>query len=128
MRYPALLDGKKGAYGIVFPDLPGCHAMGATIDNAIANAQEAIADWMDAAEARGRTFAMPSAPEDISVPQGTTLLPVLLVRPRRTEVKRVNLYLDAAIAETIVEEAKRLRISRKDYVEHAIRTAARTGA
>ena len=23
MRYPALIDGKDGAYGVVFPDLPG---------------------------------------------------------------------------------------------------------
>jgi hypothetical protein len=28
-RYVALIDGKPGAYGITFPDLPGCTAVGA---------------------------------------------------------------------------------------------------
>ena len=32
MRYIALIDGKKGAYGVTFPDVDGCTAMGATID------------------------------------------------------------------------------------------------
>ena len=38
MRYPALIDGEAGAYGVVFPDLPGCVAMGSTIDEALGNA------------------------------------------------------------------------------------------
>src|ERR1700678_2270999 len=36
--YTALIDGEAGAYGVYFPDLPGCTAMGATLDDAIANA------------------------------------------------------------------------------------------
>ena len=28
-RYPALIDGEKGTYGVTFPDLPGIVAMGA---------------------------------------------------------------------------------------------------
>ena len=33
-RYPALIDGETGAYGVTFPDLPGVVAMGATLDEA----------------------------------------------------------------------------------------------
>jgi predicted RNase H-like HicB family nuclease len=33
-RYAALIDGKRGAYGVTFPDLPGCTAMGRTLDEA----------------------------------------------------------------------------------------------
>ena len=29
-RYPALIDGDEGAYGVVFPDIPGVGAMGHT--------------------------------------------------------------------------------------------------
>jgi predicted RNase H-like HicB family nuclease len=46
-RYVALIDGKAGAYGVVFPDLPGCTAMGKTVDQAIANAAEALRDWIE---------------------------------------------------------------------------------
>jgi predicted RNase H-like HicB family nuclease len=41
-QYFALIDGKAGAYGVVFPDLPGCTAMGKTIDVALANAADAL--------------------------------------------------------------------------------------
>jgi len=37
MRYVALVDGKKGAYGVVVPDLPGCTSAGKTIDAAYHN-------------------------------------------------------------------------------------------
>jgi len=42
VRYPALIDGEKGAYGVSFPDLPGIVAMGDTIDEALMNAEEAL--------------------------------------------------------------------------------------
>ena len=127
MRYPALLDGKKGAYGIVFPDLPGCHAMGSTIDEAIQHAQDAMADWIDAAAARGIVVSKASALEDVAVPEGSTLLSILLIPTHRTGTKRLNLYLDVAVADTIDAEAERLGIRRKDYVERAVRTLARMG-
>ena len=41
VRYPALINGEKGAYGVSFPDLPGIVAMGDTIDEALMNAEEA---------------------------------------------------------------------------------------
>ena len=50
-RYVALLDGVEGAYGIVFPDLPGCTAAGETIADAVTDAIEAVREWiLDARE------------------------------------------------------------------------------
>ena len=49
-RYPALIDGKKGAYGVTFPDLPGIVAMGSTIEEAMRHAEEVLRDY--AIEAR----------------------------------------------------------------------------
>ena len=43
MRYVALVDGKKGAYGVVVPDLPGCTSAGKTIDAAYHNESRARA-------------------------------------------------------------------------------------
>ena len=37
MRYPALIDGERGANGIVFPDIDGIAAMGETLDEVILN-------------------------------------------------------------------------------------------
>ena len=38
IRYPALIDGDEGAYGVVFPDIPGVGAMGHTVDEALGHA------------------------------------------------------------------------------------------
>ena len=45
VQYPALIDGKKGAYGVTFPDLPGIVAPGKTIDEAMLNAEKALRDY-----------------------------------------------------------------------------------
>ena len=40
-RYGVLIDGRRGGYGVVFPDLPGCTAMGRTLDEALRHDMEA---------------------------------------------------------------------------------------
>ena len=53
-RYPAVIDGERGAYGVVIPDMPGaCCAMGDTVDEALANAEDVLADFVDLLEADG---------------------------------------------------------------------------
>ena len=47
--FTALIDGRTGAYGVYFPDLPGCTAMGATLEEAVVNAMIA-ADTMVGAD------------------------------------------------------------------------------
>ena len=34
-RYPAPINGERGAYGVMFPDLPGIVAMGNSVDDAL---------------------------------------------------------------------------------------------
>ena len=48
-RYPGLVeyDAKVGAYGVVFPDLPGCCAMGETLEELYENAGEALRDFVE---------------------------------------------------------------------------------
>ena len=78
MRYPALIDGQTGGYGVAFPDLPGCVAMGSTVDEAIENAEDALRDWIDSMKDAGHPVAAPSVLETISVPQGSALTLVTL--------------------------------------------------
>ena len=55
MRYPIAIEpgDARHAYGVVVPDLPGCFSAGDTLDEAIANAPEAIALWLEDRVARG---------------------------------------------------------------------------
>jgi predicted RNase H-like HicB family nuclease len=64
-RYIALVDGKAGAYGVVFPELDGCVAMGATVDEALANATEALRDWIEVTEEHGERVASPQPLEKL---------------------------------------------------------------
>ena len=128
MRYPALIDGEAGSYGVVFPDLPGCVAMGSTIDEAILHAEEAMRDWIDDMEERGQPIAEPTPLEILEVPNDCVLASVLWVRSGRQESSvRMNLVLDAGVAEAINAEAERRQMSRKDYLEWMVRVVAQTG-
>ena len=53
-RYGVLIDGRSGGYGVVFPDLPGCTAMGRTLDEALQHAMEAASEWAQASLSRAR--------------------------------------------------------------------------
>lgn len=46
--YLALVEGDDGAWNVSVPDLPGVHATGETVDQAIANTVEAVGEWMAA--------------------------------------------------------------------------------
>ena len=73
MKYPVLIDGEAGAYGAVFPDLPGCVAMGDTLDEVVRNAEDAMRDWIASMEANGQRAPEPSPLSTITIPEGNTL-------------------------------------------------------
>ena len=55
-KYPAIIDGELGAYGVVIPDMPGvCGAMGATVDEVLVHAEEALSEFVEMLEADGKT-------------------------------------------------------------------------
>ena len=68
--YPALIDGEEGAYGVMFPDLPGIVAMGSTIDEAITHAGEALRDCAIEVSNDGSVPRAPTAVENLEVPLG----------------------------------------------------------
>ncbi len=49
MRYVVAIEkgGKKHAYGVAVPDIPGCFSAGDTLDEALVNAKEAILLHLD---------------------------------------------------------------------------------
>jgi predicted RNase H-like HicB family nuclease len=63
--YGAIVDGKRGSYGVVIPDLPGCTAMGKTVDEALANAASAARAWAEVARADGAAIPHPRPLEEL---------------------------------------------------------------
>ena len=85
MEYPAFIDGEDGAYGVVFPDIPGIAAMGHTIDEALRNAEDVLQDYAIEAEIDGEELVLPSPVQSVKVPVGSCIVSVSLVR-REAEV------------------------------------------
>jgi predicted RNase H-like HicB family nuclease len=131
-RYLALVDGEAGAYGVIFPDLPGCNAMGDTLDEALANAALSLRDYVADALEHGEPVAPPRALEDLrrdaevveALASGSSLANVALVMETGRAVK-ANLSLDEGVLSAIDQEAKRRKLTRSAFVELMARRVLR---
>ena len=119
------------AYGVYFPDLPGCTAMGATLEEAVVNAAEAMRDWVDVTIERGGAIPEPRPIEallaDTEVHEDTAagralLRSVPLVRHSGRPAK-ANLSIDSGILAAIDAEAKRRKLTRSAFIELMARHA-----
>lgn len=127
-RYIALIDGKAGAYGVVVPDLPGCTSGGATFDDALRNAVEAVRLWAEDARADGETLPPARSIEALrkdrdvaaALAKGAALavVPVILDAGRPA---RANLSVDAGLLEAIDEAAEAHGLTRSAFIASAAR-------
>ncbi|NLV23332.1 MAG: type II toxin-antitoxin system HicB family antitoxin [Deltaproteobacteria bacterium] len=62
MYYPIAIEpgDETHAFGVVVPDLPGCFSGGDTLEEAIENAKEAVALWIETALDNDREIPKPS--------------------------------------------------------------------
>ena len=58
--------------------MPGCVAMGYTLDEVVRNAEDAMRDWIASMEANGQSVPEPSPLSSITVPRGNTLTSISL--------------------------------------------------
>lgn len=61
-HYVAIVEEEEGkAVGVWFPDLPGCISAGDSLDEAMTNAAEALALWIDVTKKHGDEVPPPRA-------------------------------------------------------------------
>src|SRR5271165_5702545 len=67
MRYPIAIEtgDSKHAFGVVVPNLPGCFSAGDTLDEALANAREAILLHLEGLLDEGKAFPAPRSIEQL---------------------------------------------------------------
>lgn len=125
MRYVALIDGNAGAYGVTIPDLPGCTAMGATVEEALDAAIDAMRDWAEVVEEDGCAVPVPRRSADTlrtdpeiadALAEGAMLATIAMVRHSGRPVK-ANLSLDSGVLAVLDAEAKRNGLTRSAMVE-----------
>jgi predicted RNase H-like HicB family nuclease len=131
-RYAALIDGKKGAYGLIVPDLPGCTSAGTTLSELMRNAIEAVRLWVDDAQASGQPVPPPRSYEAIvndpevrkELAHGAMLTVVPLLRDSGRPA-RANVSFDAALLEALDEAAEARNLTRSAFIASAVREKIR---
>lgn len=122
MRYPIAIEPgtAETAWGVVVPDLPGCFSAGDTLDEAVANAEEAAAAWIDAALDAGAPIPAPSPAESLrDRPElAGWILGVIQLDPALFDdsVERVNITLPRRVLARIDAKAKALGESRSGFI------------
>lgn len=124
----ALVHGDKGAFGVSFPDFPGCASGGTTISEALRRAPEALASHLDAMADEGlampevREFdaikADPAFSEDFADAVLTAAIDVEL--PGRAS--RLNISMDEHLVARIDKRARELGESRSGFLAAAAKS------
>ncbi|WP_413876230.1 type II toxin-antitoxin system HicB family antitoxin [Albidovulum sp.] len=126
--YLALVHKDEGsAYGLTFPDLPGCFAAADSEDAILRNAVEALELWFEdeaAVAPRGLAAITAEVADDLAA--GAFLIAVPLVRPSSRQ-KRVNISLDAGTLEAIDAAADGLGLTRSGFLAMAALNEIRGG-
>ncbi|MFL9824761.1 type II toxin-antitoxin system HicB family antitoxin [Rhodoplanes sp. SY1] len=133
-RYVAVVDGEAGAYGVVFPDLPGCTSGGATLDEAMRNAAEAARLWAEEMRAQDGEIPVPRSAEDIArdpdiaadLRNGAILTAVPMVLDSGRPAK-ANISLDAGLLAAIDAAAAERRLTRSAFLASAAREKIESG-
>ena len=128
MRFIAFVHKEPDScYGVSFPDVPGCTSAGDTLDEALANAIDALSGHIRLMEADGD--AVPTArtleeiytdPELKQDSEGAIISAVPLVRDRGSTT-RINVSLDLGLLEAIDGLAKQRSQTRSAFLASAAR-------
>lgn len=118
-RYIALIRKEaKSAFGVDFPDFPGCISAGRSLDDALANAREALALHIEGLIEDGGTLPSASGLDEIMTdPRNRAAAAVLIDTPAALgRVARVNITLDESILRRIDDAAARAGTSRSGFL------------
>lgn len=125
MRYYTAIVHQDGdsAFGLTFPDLPGCFAAADTWDDIPAAAAEALDLWFeDQADVTPMALdvvrKVPAVTEAMA--GGAVLLPVPYI-PADTAVDRVNITMERGLLRAIDETAKARGMTRSSFLASAAR-------
>lgn len=123
MKYPIAIEpgSDTNAWGVAVPDLPGCFsAADDGIDQAIENAKEAIALWIEEAISNGDTIPKPSEITELQKSGGYDgwIWAIAEVDPALIDdtIERVNITLPRRILALLDQRAKSAGETRSGYI------------
>lgn len=122
MRYPVAIEtgSRDTTFGVVVPDLPGCFSAGDTLDEAMANVEDAIDLWIEAALDAGRDIPAPSTLDAIQAHRefaGWTFA-LVSINPAALDdrIARVNITLPRRVLYRLDQRARAAGETRSGYI------------
>lgn len=122
MRFPVVIEAGSAttAFGVVVPDLPGCFSAGDALDEALTNAEEAIAAWIDATLDAGEPIPSPSSLDAVRANpdyEGWTV-GVVSIDPALLDdtTERVNITLPRRVLKRLDPMANAVGETRSGYI------------
>jgi predicted RNase H-like HicB family nuclease len=123
MRYPVAIEPGTDtqAFGVVVPDLPGCFSAGDTLDEALANAEEAITAWIEAALDAEQEIPPPSDIEALRKAHKawkTWIWALVKIDPAMLDdtLERVNISLPRRVLHRLDDRAKSAGETRSGFI------------
>lgn len=124
MRYPVFIEKEQTSdYGVTVPDIPGCFSAGATIDEAIVNAEEAILTHIEGLLMDEEIVLPPSSIEELqktySNPDYIWMLSEIDMNKLSENIKRINITVPENLLSKIDNYAKQEGETRSGFLAHA---------
>ncbi len=131
MRYPVAIEPGTDttAFGVVFPDLPGCFSAGDTLDEAMEAAEEAVAAWLDATLDAGGAVPAASSLDAVRADPSFAgwIIGVVNVDADALDdtTERVNITLPRRVLSRLDAQARAAGESRSGYIAKMTLESAR---
>jgi predicted RNase H-like HicB family nuclease len=128
--FPAIMESEGGAYGVYFPDLPGCVAVGETATEAAKHAADALALHLEGLVQDGLPIPEPSDLAAVQAdPSGLVAAKILVGAAEPTISERVNVWLPKILLERIDRRVAALGggASRSGFLAQAARASLEAG-
>lgn len=131
MRYPVAIElgDARHAYGVVVPDLPGCFSAGDTMDEALANIQEAILLHLECLLDDSKAIPKPSAIEKLrrkrDLKNWTWAVVDIDMSQLGDKAARINITIPQRILRAVDSHARRMGESRSGFLARAAVDAMR---
>jgi predicted RNase H-like HicB family nuclease len=121
--YPAIIEaGARGTFGVFFPDFPGCVTVGDTIDEAMSNAEEALAAHIGLGLEHGDAIPAPTDIKAVHVDDDIDVVARVLVRADLPgESRPLSITLPEGLVARIDRHARTLGYSRSAFLAEGAR-------
>lgn len=122
MHYPIAIEpgDEQHAFGVVVPDMPGCFSAGDTLDEAIANSEEAVVAWIEATLDAGGDIPPPSPVDTLRIRPDLAgwIWALVHVDPAALDdkIERVNITLPRRVLRRLDRAARAAGESRSGYI------------